>query len=147
MRWRPFTWLLLSVFFFVAAAYFWRLGDEWAAKKAQPPGPASTNQPNARPPAKPAAQLNAFPIASRLSNLNSAIIGGAPSTNPPGSSRLANRLSNTTKTVGQLLHRDSSILLQNALIDTERPVSLAIPEHLRTHGDPGSYIVQARRPL
>ena len=24
MRWRPFTWFLLSVFFFVGAAFFWR---------------------------------------------------------------------------------------------------------------------------
>src|SRR5712664_1595322 len=33
LRWRPLTWWLLSVMFFVAAFYFWRLGDEWAKKK------------------------------------------------------------------------------------------------------------------
>jgi len=149
MRWRPFTWLLLSVFFFVAAAYFWRLGDEWAAKKAQPAGLTATNQPGAKPLAKPAAQASAFRIASQNGSLN---IPPKASTTPSVATnsaipRLANRLSNTSKTVGQLMHSDSSILLQNALIDTEQPVAMAIPEHLRAHGDPGSYIVQSRRAL
>src|SRR5207249_4264770 len=48
MRWRPFTWLLLSLLFFVAAAYFWRLGDEWELKKAAPTSSQPTNQ--AEPP-------------------------------------------------------------------------------------------------
>ena len=61
--------------------------------------------------------------------------------------RLAYRLSNTTKPVGQLLRDDKAILLANALVDTARPVSLPIPDSLRAHGDPGSYIVQARGPL
>src|SRR5712671_1817499 len=32
MRRRPLFWLFLSMVFFAAAAWFWRLGDEWAAK-------------------------------------------------------------------------------------------------------------------
>src|SRR5439155_4675258 len=59
----------------------------------------------------------------------------------------ANRLSNTTKPLNELVHSDHAILLQNALIDTERPIELSIPEHLRAQGDPGSYIVQSRTPL
>jgi len=38
---------------------------------------------------------------------------------------------------------DSSVILRNALIDTDR-AALAIPDHLRSHGDAGAYIVQAK---
>ncbi len=149
MRWRPFTWLLLSVFFFVAAAYFWRLGDEWAAKKVRPAGLIATNQPATKPLTKPAKQAAAFRINGQGGSLNVPPKVSSSSTAPTNhvNPRLAHRLNNTTRTVGQLMHSDSSILLQNALIDTEQPVTLAIPERLRAQGDPGSYIVQSRRAL
>jgi subtilisin-like proprotein convertase family protein len=41
---------------------------------------------------------------------------------------------------------DHALLLENALFDTTRPVP-SIPDHLRAHGDPGSYLVQARGPI
>ena len=53
------------------------------------------------------------------------------------------RLSNTTKSLGELMRSDKAILLENALIDSSKPVDLAIPDALRAHGDPGSYIIQA----
>jgi len=43
------------------------------------------------------------------------------------SGRYPYRLSNTTKTVGQLTRMDHAILLANALIDTDQRVSLPIP--------------------
>ncbi len=61
--------------------------------------------------------------------------------------RFKYRIGNTTKSVGELLHNDRAILLENALLDTEQPITLAIPEHLRATNDPGSYIVQARRSI
>ena len=57
---------------------------------------------------------------------------------------LAYRLKNTSKSAGQLLRDDRAILLENATIDTSRPLDFSFPEHLRSAGDPGSYIVQAR---
>ena len=42
---------------------------------------------------------------------------------------------------------DTAILLENALLDTAQPATLAIPDHLRAQGDPGSYVVQARGPI
>ena len=57
------------------------------------------------------------------------------------------RLSNTTKTIGQLVNDSHAILLENALIDTANPVNLSIPANLRASGDPGAYIVQARGPI
>jgi hypothetical protein len=42
-RWRPLTWLLLSLACFIAAFYFWRLGDKWQANKpAEPATPAAS---------------------------------------------------------------------------------------------------------
>src|SRR5205823_6368396 len=57
------------------------------------------------------------------------------------------RLSNTKKPLSQLVHDDHAILLENALIDSTAKQPLAIPEHLRSHADPGSYIVQSRGAL
>ena len=58
--------------------------------------------------------------------------------------RFAYRLSNTTKTLKELQPVPHAILLENALIDTDGKLDLAIPKTLRAAGDPGAYIVQAR---
>ncbi|MGB0582605.1 MAG: S8 family serine peptidase, partial [Limisphaerales bacterium] len=53
------------------------------------------------------------------------------------------RLNNSYKTPSELFRSETAILLRNALIDTGEDLDkLAIPEHLRAEGDPGSYIVQ-----
>jgi O-glycosyl hydrolase/subtilisin-like proprotein convertase family protein len=57
------------------------------------------------------------------------------------------RLSNTTKSLGQLMQDRHAILLENALIDSSQPLNLSIPKNLRSQGDPGAYIVQARGPI
>ena len=64
-------------------------------------------------------------------------------------SRFAYRLSNTKKSVGELTRNDKAILLENALVDTSQTGAkdLAIPAHLKSQGDPGSYIVQSKGPL
>ncbi|HEY3760952.1 MAG TPA: S8 family serine peptidase [Verrucomicrobiae bacterium] len=54
------------------------------------------------------------------------------------------RLSNTGKTLEQLMHDRHAILLENALIDVSKPVNLAFPKQLQAKGDPGAYIVQSR---
>ena len=54
------------------------------------------------------------------------------------------RLTNTAKSIGQLVNDPHAILLQNAFLDTSKPLNLSIPEKLRLKGDPGAYIVQAR---
>src|SRR6266702_1033854 len=147
MRWRPFTWFLLSVFCFVAAAFFWRLGDEWAAKKsASRPSAQTTNESlPLKPATKPGAQAMPFHLLTQAGNLNTS--SATPATNSDRAGRFANRLSNTTKPLKELVRSDHAILLQNALIDTEQPIELSIPEHLRAQGDPGSYIIQSRAPL
>jgi subtilisin-like proprotein convertase family protein len=146
MRWRPLTWFLLSVFFFVAAAFFWRLGDEWAAKKTAPSVGQATNQPQSPGAlAKPRAQAAPIHLLTQPGNLNASV--PAPSTNSNRVDRFAHRLSNTTKPLGELIRNDKAILLQNALIDTAQNTPLPVPQHLRAQGDPGSYIVQLHGPL
>jgi subtilisin family serine protease/subtilisin-like proprotein convertase family protein len=63
---------------------------------------------------------------------------------PPLTNHLAHRLSNTTKQIDHLVGNARALILENALIDTTQPANLAIPEHLRATGEPGSYVVQAR---
>src|ERR1017187_6051930 len=58
--------------------------------------------------------------------------------------KLAFRLANTTNSFKQLQATPHAILLANAFIDTEKPLDLKIPAHLKAAGDPGAYIVQAR---
>src|SRR5437870_1251599 len=74
----------------------------------------------------------------------------APNVSPAAAGRsnhVPYRLSNTDQSLSQLGRSDTAILLENALIDTASPTPLAVPEHLRASGDPGSYLVQWRRPL
>ena len=61
--------------------------------------------------------------------------------------KFAGRLSNTTKSLDQLVHDDGAILLENALIDTRVPLNFVFPKNLQPQGDPGAYIVQARGPI
>src|SRR5438270_14098690 len=126
MRRRPLFWLFLSMVFFAAAAWFWRLGDEWAAKsKSAAPKPA-TNQPASDPkkaggqsPAsverEAALRLLSEPAARSYSELTAA------AHEQKNRSRYPNRLTNTTRSLNELKNRDTAILLQNALLDTEQP--------------------------
>jgi len=66
------------------------------------------------------------------------VAGGLRSTN-----KFALRLTNTTKSLGELSHDAHAILLANALIDTRASLNLRIPSQLKSKGDPGAYIVQA----
>jgi subtilisin-like proprotein convertase family protein len=51
---------------------------------------------------------------------------------------------NTTNNIETLLANNRAILLENALIDTTRPLDFSIPEHLRAAVEPGTYLVQSR---
>ena len=57
------------------------------------------------------------------------------------------RLRNTLRSIGELMRSETAVLLRNAFIDTAETLNLEVPENLRSEGDPGSYIVQARGPI
>ena len=127
MRSRPLTWLLLSVMLFLTGGYVWRLGKQCAAQRmvmpavlTYPPSPVSHASPVLR---------SSTAESGRISN------------------HLALRLTNSATPLAQLVRSPAAILLENALLDTSQPLALAIPDHLRAQGDPGSYVVQSRAPL
>ena len=145
MRWRPLTWLLLSVVCFAAALYFWRLGDRWAAKQT-----AALSQPRPSLDTHRASRVTPLPVFPLLSQAGTLSSPPAPDSLTNHASRITNqfalRLSNTTTPIGQLQRNEHALLLENALLDTTRPMP-SIPDHLRAQGDPGSYLVQARGPI
>lgn len=143
-HWRPLTWLLLSVACFIAAYYFWELGNKREAERSKATGTNVTASPkqSSRAPAAPT-QLTSSVVERKstapvIPPLNA-------ETNSPvrRSTNFPYRLSNTTQGIGELVHNSKAILLENALIDSSKPLALAIPDKLRAQGDPGSYIVQA----
>jgi subtilisin-like proprotein convertase family protein len=145
MRWRPFTWLLLSGFFFVAALLSWQLGDRYALKKAaerRQASPPTSAAPAAAPQGHHAsATAAAFSLLSSAGTLNSVPSGPRPA---PADHRFPYRLSNTSQKLKQLAGNKRAILLENAFLDTSRPLDqLPIPEFLHSK-EPGSYIVQAK---
>ncbi|MGD0614547.1 MAG: S8 family serine peptidase, partial [Verrucomicrobiota bacterium] len=142
-RWRPLTWLLLSIACLLGSLYFWRLGNEIQSKAPGKASSAATVDQPARARATPSVSAGAsstvsWPIQGRPSSTNAATAAAARA------DRFKYRLTNTTNTLGRLARSRSAILLENALIDTSRPLGLSIPDSLRSQGDPGSYIVQAR---
>ena len=142
MRWRSLIWLFVSVACLCGALYFWQLGNQWSnraggagtekGRVAATRGPSGLSLTGGQP----------VRLLTGPGNLN------APKPEARAKkaldSRLAFRLSNTTRTMKELVRSDSALLLENALIDTANPAELAIPSHLKAQGDPGSYIVQSR---
>ena len=62
---------------------------------------------------------------------------------PNPSARFPLRLTNTTRTLAELVHDPRAILLENALLDTRLALHLSFPPDLQSDDDPGCYIVQA----
>src|SRR4051812_7285827 len=139
MRLKTRTWVIISLLCFVGAVYFWRLGDEKAARDRKN-GPQKAGPSNVTTRVSQAAPRAPFSISrvppSNPGKPESSVI----STNRP----FPYRLSNSTKGIDELVRSDDAILLRNALIDLSLGTALPIPPHLRAHEDPGSYIVQAR---
>src|SRR5262245_35740866 len=134
MPWRPRTWFLLSLLFFIAAAWFWYLGE----RRANPGAAPATSDP-------PKISTTNNRVAL-LSVQQPRVASPVPTpTPPPGQEQKAFplRLSNTSKTLKQLMRDDHALLLRNALIDTAGPADLKIPVQLQSKGEPGGYIVQA----
>src|SRR5262245_13534502 len=151
MRRRLLIWLLFILACFLGALYLWRSAPHRAGEEAAATKP--TAAPTAAGTAPPAAPQRPQPEPEKYETVKSASTGPVIFDNPPVATnnpttapRLKYRLSNTEKTVDELGRSDRAILLENALIDSTQPVQFDIPDSLRSKGDPGSYIVQARGP-
>lgn len=141
MRHRPVTWAALSLLLIGSSVVVWHFAEQ-ARERRFGPSPQPTNAPTAT---TNATQTVRPPDPVRL--LSQAQPPAATSATPAPAAddhRFPYRVRNTPASVDTLARSDHGVLLENALIDTARPVELPIPEHLRARGDHGSYIVQAR---
>jgi len=143
-HWRPIAWFLLSLACFIGAFYFWRLGDRWQAEKTR--GAAATNAQSAPSNTASPAAPTKLTSSSVTHESTAPVIPSLHQTTNGIARRSTNfpyRLSNTALGIGELQRSPKAILLENALIDSSKPLNLDIPDKLQAHGDPGSYIVQA----
>lgn len=138
---RPTTWMVISLLCLAGFVYFWKLGDRWAVEQRGVPPPAPNTDAARKSTALPAAGTHAASTAPMVlfTSPEQARAAATARTN-----QFQHRLSNTTKSAGQLLRDPQAVHLANALIDTRQPMNLNLPSHLRSTGDPGSYVVQAR---
>ncbi|MFM2082981.1 MAG: hypothetical protein RL380_1672, partial [Verrucomicrobiota bacterium] len=140
MRFRSQTWWLLSLLCLLAGGYVWHCADQYAARKKTAPATSSLT---AR-----LAAATALPVANGAPPhlLPAAVSASVHSNATPAvkADRFHFRLTNTSRTVGQLAHDDHALLLENALIDTASGRALAIPAALQPTAEPGAYLVQAR---
>ncbi len=139
MSWKSRTWFIASILLFIAAGYFWRLG-EVRRFQAKPPAAASESlkQPGVIPSSNAPISLllnTNFPALTANSN---ASVPGTPSGN-----RFPYRLSNSQASLKELMRSDSAILLRNAFWDTTQTIP-EIPGALSATNFPGSAIVQSK---
>jgi subtilisin-like proprotein convertase family protein len=137
MRSRPSFWILLGLLLLAGAWFFWPAGHRPGTQSALAPAQKYSLAPDVTVtrPASTAPQL--FAVGKNATNAVATV-----KTNP-----FPYRLSNTSKTLGELAGDRRAILLENAMIDTGAKLNLGIPKNLSAAGDPGAYIVQARGPV
>ena len=139
---RTRTWSLLSLTLFVAAVVFWQLGKKYASKEG------AQDQTNSAPSTvlntNVSAQFGQQLLTAQT--LNHYLSRSASKQTAPAAalSPAKLRLRNSGKPLEQLTRSETAILLKNAFIETSDPAAVAVPEHLRSAGDPGSYVVQSR---
>jgi subtilisin-like proprotein convertase family protein len=121
-----------------AALWLGRAGERHTA--AVLPEPVRSAAPQPAAPAAAAASNAPLPL------LSASAAGSSPAVLPRRDWR-ACRLTNTALSARALARRDHALLLANAWIDTERPLTWTIPPSLHAPRDNGSYLVQARGPL
>ena len=133
MRSRHSLWIVLGLLVLAGLWFFWPSLHRDLARKNKPPqlAAAAPNSTSIRP-------------ASTAPVLFS---GKTATNNVARTNQFAWRLSNTPKTIGQLMNDPHAILLANAFIDTRCQLNFAIPKNLQSPGDPGAYIVQANGPI
>ncbi|HTX21011.1 MAG TPA: LamG-like jellyroll fold domain-containing protein [Candidatus Aquilonibacter sp.] len=129
MRLRPTIWIFVCALILAGVWFFLRVAERRPAGKSAvaPSGSAAVaaagGQKTSVVAKPPAAALKAGTLAK--------------------TNQFPYRLSNTAESIGELMNDPHAILLENAFIDTSKPLNLAIPKNLQAPGNPGAYIVQA----
>jgi subtilisin family serine protease/subtilisin-like proprotein convertase family protein len=149
MRLNKRFWYCLTLLVLVGAVWLWVKGNqEMAGRKANR---AAGETPKARQGGQAgkngtsAAATGKSPVGAAAAGNVGGTAGASPGRTPgsvaPG--RFPYRLSNTDRPLSELGRSDTAILLDNAFIDTASRTPVSIPEHLRSNGDPRSYLVQS----
>ncbi|NBU11417.1 MAG: hypothetical protein EBS84_20810 [Proteobacteria bacterium] len=137
------NWFLVGLLLLLAAALLLRQGDQRRLRDADSAGkPSATGKTG---------------LWEHFTRLPAVLLGRRPpGTQPVKASSTATvtalsedkdfpfRVRNTSLPDAELFRSETAVLLRNALIETREAVRLNIPEHLRSQGEPGSYLVQAR---
>lgn len=125
---RPSYWLVISLLLFALSAFLWHRAER-----------ERLDRPAARGPAEP---VSALPATAPALDITPRAL--RPQVSAASLARGALRLTNASYTAEQWLRLPTAVLLENAWIDTAAgPVPMA-PEHLRSKGDPGAYVIQHR---
>ena len=131
MRLRPILWIGLCLVVVACLWFMWPSLEDLAWKRGPQLAAAAPNSTSTR-------SASTVPV----------LFNGKPATNVVArTNQYAWRLSNTPRTIGQLMNEPHAILLANAFIDTDVKMKLAIPRQLQSPGDPGAYIIQANGPI
>jgi subtilisin family serine protease/subtilisin-like proprotein convertase family protein len=140
MRLNSRTLVVLLALGFLAGLLVLRQRASWSSTEpaARPPKAEETASATAPPALLPGSRLVNGAAAGRaqVGHLRSEV---ANATNP-----FPHRLSNTGRSIAELVRREEALILRNALLDSAAPLGLPIPPHLKAGDDVGRYIVQAR---
>ena len=128
MKVRSIVSILLVLLVLAAAWLFWPRSSQRAADHAVVATDAlATNS-----------------VAAAASAPNHSSVADDVSTSAAVTNRLAFRLTNASKDIETWIRTPHAIVLENALVDTDQKLNLAIPKHLKAAGDPGAYLVQSK---
>ncbi|HXG46718.1 MAG TPA: S8 family serine peptidase, partial [Methylomirabilota bacterium] len=138
MSFRTSKWAWISLVCLIGAVANWWLGRDWEQRHRIPAESSATNSTVPTRPTTAPADAPTGPARTTSPAPPAPIASPSSPTNP-----FPYRLSNATKPISEWIESERAILLRHALVDTEAPLSLDIPPHLRAQGDPGAYVVQA----
>ncbi len=137
-------WFLISLLLFGLAALCWQHGDR--VRLRDQPRDSATNAT-----AKPT-------VWERFTRLPDVLAGRTTPREPAATAapgvpellslnrdpRLPFRLRNSQKPDAEFFRSETAVLLRNALVETQEPLDMKMPAHLRAGEEPGSWLVQAR---
>ncbi len=135
MRDNPKMWAVISVLLFIAGGVSWQIGEWQERQKLKQETPDATNN------------IVLTSNTDRVSTDLRVARSGSNSIARSGDGVLSRRLTNTDKSLAEIIKSPSVILLQNAIIDTSNGRPLQVPEILQAPTDTRSFIVQARGAL
>ena len=137
-------WFLISLLLFGLAALCWQHGDR--VRLRDQPRDGATNAT-----AKPT-------VWERFTRLPDILAGRTTPREPAATAapgvpdllslsrdpRLPFRVRNSQKPDAEFFRSETAVLLRNALVETQEPLDMKMPAHLRAGEEPGSWLVQAR---